>query len=243
MLLEKKQNNSPLSQQIAAHLQEKIAAGMYPVGTKLPTERALAELFGVSRIPVREGLKILAQLGIVQTVHGSGTYVQDRTDQGFEQVLELYLQLHAGGLFELLQLRRVLEQGALDLARQNIANGKEEPLSELERLERLCLNGHSARACRAEDDLHFHMKLCALSCNALLLRLINSIHGNLVPVQQQVITLGGAGQTMALEHLAILQALRSHNASQATLLLERHLLREQNIALELIRRARPCMIA
>ncbi|AEN10035.1 MULTISPECIES: FCD domain-containing protein [unclassified Streptomyces] len=66
---------SPLVEQAAERLREKIADGSWPVGTKLPAETALAASLGVGRSTVREALRALAGAGLVQPRQGAGVFV------------------------------------------------------------------------------------------------------------------------------------------------------------------------
>ncbi|MFE3516275.1 FadR/GntR family transcriptional regulator [Streptomyces sp. NPDC059166] len=66
---------SPLVEQAAQHLRERIAAGDWPVGTRLPAETALAASLGVGRSTVREALSSLAGAGLVQARQGAGVFV------------------------------------------------------------------------------------------------------------------------------------------------------------------------
>lgn len=69
-------HNRTLSCNVAEILTRRIVAGEYPVRTKLPTERLLSEEFKVNRHAVREALKRLEAIGLVEIKHGSGIYVQ-----------------------------------------------------------------------------------------------------------------------------------------------------------------------
>lgn len=66
---------SPLVEQAAAHLRAQIAAGEWPVGTKLPGETTLATELGVGRSTVREALRALAGAGLVRPRQGAGVFV------------------------------------------------------------------------------------------------------------------------------------------------------------------------
>lgn len=66
----------PASRQLAEDLRSRITAGEYQPGDKLPTERALADRYGVARNTARESARLLAAEGLVTTVQGSGIYVR-----------------------------------------------------------------------------------------------------------------------------------------------------------------------
>ncbi len=73
------QRQSPLAEQIAEILLERIASGLYPAESRLPSESELAEELAVSRATVRSALSTLAASGIVKRRHGVGTFVRRLT--------------------------------------------------------------------------------------------------------------------------------------------------------------------
>ena len=70
-------NRKPLHSQIADRLREDIAAN-FEVGKKLPSESELADKFSVSSMTIREALSALAQEGVLERRHGSGTYMANK---------------------------------------------------------------------------------------------------------------------------------------------------------------------
>ena len=73
---------SPLYAQLADELRQRIQAGTYPPGERLPTEAALSAAFGLSRITVRQALALLHQDGLIERFAGRGTFVTDRLGPG-----------------------------------------------------------------------------------------------------------------------------------------------------------------
>jgi DNA-binding FadR family transcriptional regulator len=71
---------SRVADQIIATLRDRILTGAYPRGSKLPTEKDLAVEFGVSAPTIRESLRALTSLGLVDVRHGSGAYVRTNSD-------------------------------------------------------------------------------------------------------------------------------------------------------------------
>ena len=66
-----------VSQKISRELLLMIENGKFPPGSKLPTEMELADLFGVSRMPIREALSVLRAMGIISSQQGGGSYVEE----------------------------------------------------------------------------------------------------------------------------------------------------------------------
>lgn len=86
--------NKPMYRQIADALREKISAGELKPGDALPTESSLQEAFNVSRVTVRQALKLLTEDHIVESIQGSGTYVkEERVNYDIYQLTGFYEKL------------------------------------------------------------------------------------------------------------------------------------------------------
>ncbi|ESN16546.1 mannosyl-D-glycerate transport/metabolism system repressor mngR [Enterobacter sp. MGH 24] len=86
--------NKPMYRQIADALREKINTGELKPGDALPTESSLQEAFNVSRVTVRQALKLLTEEQIVESIQGSGTYVkEERVNYDIYQLTGFYEKL------------------------------------------------------------------------------------------------------------------------------------------------------
>src|SRR5262245_53805525 len=113
-----------LYQIVASALSKAIAGGQYKFGERLPSERHLAEQFGVSRPAVREAIVALGVQGLVDARHGSGVYVT-----GLPSTVDIG-QLDTGA-FDLTEARRVIEGEVAALAAICVED------SDIEELEKL----------------------------------------------------------------------------------------------------------
>ncbi len=93
---------------LARLLDQRIRAGEHPVGSRIPSERALCELYGVSRITVRQAIAELVNRGVLRRAHGRGTFVAaPRVEQSLLDHFTYAEQLRSNGL---LVASTVLEQ-------------------------------------------------------------------------------------------------------------------------------------
>src|SRR5882672_11347803 len=114
-----------LYEQISQKLAKAIGEGKYELGQRLPSERELAQTFGVSRPTVREAIIALELDGLVDVRLGSGVYVVNRLPpSGSESAKDI-------GPFELLEARRAIEGEACALAALRIDDAQLEQLSAL----------------------------------------------------------------------------------------------------------------
>jgi GntR family transcriptional repressor for pyruvate dehydrogenase complex len=114
---------SRLSNRAADALKRSIVTGAYTAGAKLPTEKALAEELGVTRLTVREALSQLSAAGFIATRHGSGTYVVDLRERENLQLLAEMVgagrKLTANESTSLMQFRCVVMRGFADAIMAN----------------------------------------------------------------------------------------------------------------------------
>jgi len=102
--------------QIIEQLRTQILTGALPVGAKLPTERELGLDFGVTSPTVREALRALNSMGLVEARQGSGAYVAPNLGRIMASAMGMLLQLEDVELEDLLGLQSVLNFYAADLA-------------------------------------------------------------------------------------------------------------------------------
>ena len=104
------------TEQVVSHVRGLIERGELRPGDRLPAERDLAVLIGVSRPTVRAGLRALAAMGVVKSRHGSGTYIPEGPPTLGSEPLSFLAALHGFTREEMYEARRILEVGAAGLA-------------------------------------------------------------------------------------------------------------------------------
>jgi len=103
-------------EQIVRQIQEAIRVNALSEGDRLPTERELAETFGVSRSVVREAIKVLSAQGLVESRQGSGLYVVNRPIESVSRAIVLSVTPDEDSVDQLFEFRRLLEVDAARLA-------------------------------------------------------------------------------------------------------------------------------
>ncbi|MHA6627838.1 FadR/GntR family transcriptional regulator [Pseudonocardia sichuanensis] len=160
----------PLSRQVADQLLELISSGRWPVGTRVPPEHDLVADLGVSRNTVREALRALVYLGLLESRPGDGTYVRASS----ELEASLARRVHRTGTAEAFEVRAVLEQHAAGFAAARRRPHDVEHLRVLlARLLELDAGGDTAAFLRADAELHRAVVACA--GNDLLTELYDSL--------------------------------------------------------------------
>lgn len=162
----------PLTEQVANQLATEIAAGVYSVGDKLPTGKALSQLYGVSAAVIREATERLRTQGLVESRQGAGCTVISRTANGGFQVPGR-ASLSRDDLANVYELRMELEGGAAALA---ATRRNETDLAEMKRcLLRLQEFLHQPEQA-AEADIAFHAAIAAATHNTYYQQLLQYLN-------------------------------------------------------------------
>lgn len=220
-----------LVDRVVDEIQRLIFEGALKPGTKLPPEREFADQIGVSRTVVREAVHILVTKGLLETRQGVGTVVREMSNDRLIEPLSMMLQTKGISLYDLHQVRSILEVAIVGLAatqatRQDLAQ-LERIMSEME--ENI---GHTDVfiACDAE----FHQTLAQTAHNPLLVMLLDSIRDLMTEVRIQVHREPEIYATVVPDHREILERIEAHDAEAARQAMLRHLehaLRLQNLVL------------
>jgi DNA-binding FadR family transcriptional regulator len=188
-------------------------------GDALPPENELARQLGVGRNSVREAVKALDSLGVLEARRGSGLFVRAFSFQPLIESLPYGLLIDLQALAELLEIRRVLETGMIEPAIGALAGPT---LQEL----RLTVDRMGARAARgeafADEDRRFHRLLFEGLGNRTLLTLLEVFWLTF----RQAAEHADIGNTDPLrtyrDHAAIVEAVAAGDAAEARRALERH---------------------
>jgi DNA-binding FadR family transcriptional regulator len=208
-----------LYEQVADQLAERIAAGTYAVGERLPSERDLATAFSVSRPTIREAVIALELDGLVEVKTGSGVYVIARFPKtGSPGVTDI-------GPFELLEARRGVEAEAAALAAQRITDAE---LDELEALVAEMELENKTDVVMSEDaDRRFHMTIARATQNSAMIAIIEMLWDvrNRSPQSVRFLEHVRAHGVKPIidEHAAILDALRQRDPVLARAAMRQHL--------------------
>jgi GntR family transcriptional repressor for pyruvate dehydrogenase complex len=190
-----------------------IVSGELRPGDRLPKEADLAERLGLSRNSLREAVRALSLVRILDVRQGDGTYVTSLESDVLLDAMSFVVDLHQDrGVLHVLEARRVLEAAVAALAAQYIAD---EELAELRRL--IDLAGDCATVEEfVENDLEFHRQIARASRNPVLASLLDSISTRTSRARiWRGITEAGATERAVAEHRAILAALEHHRPDLA----------------------------
>lgn len=208
-----------LYQLIASKIEALIDSGKYPVGSRLPPERELAEKFGVSRVAVREAQIALQAIGRIKIKTGSGAYVLEHQGDGKNKLPNV-------SAFELTEARALFEAEAAALAAVQIDDAT---LAQLERYIEIMANTSPDDKAGELADKNFHRAVASASGNAAITFVIEtlwSLRTDLEPVKAVYDSVCGSDfGARAAEHIAILDALRARDPAAARVAMRNHFTR------------------
>ncbi|HWG41771.1 MAG TPA: FadR/GntR family transcriptional regulator [Gemmataceae bacterium] len=205
--------------QVADQLERAILAGEFASGDLLPSERDLSAQLGVSRSVVREALGRLGSLGLVRSVHGSGTRVEAPSDR---QVALGYQRLLNRPDFRLEHLAEV--RLPLETTIAALAAGKRttEHLDQLKETQKILGNPRRSLEAQVNADLMFHATLAEATGNPFFQIVLTPIQQLLIESRRR--TLGRYGSEIAHQHHAkILAAIESGDAGAAAQAMREHI--------------------
>ncbi|MDR5644417.1 transcriptional regulator GlcC [Burkholderia cenocepacia] len=164
-----------LADVVADRIERLIVEGVLKVGQVLPSERRLTQKLGVSRTAIREGIKILRARGMITTSHGRGSYVADLTGELALPPMMHLLTDHPRTLYDLLEVRLLLEAEAARLAALR-GTAADFTIIGHRYNEMLASHGNDVDASvHAKLDHAFHLSICEASHNPVLVHMLRSL--------------------------------------------------------------------
>ncbi len=156
---------------VSAQLEKKISK--MSVGDKLPSERNMAEEYGVSRNVLREALRLLNEKGIIEIRTGKGAYVIDKKDIKWAGQLKSMLGSGSQSLVDIMEVRESLELGVFEKA---VGRASEEDIAELEKIYKKMEKSRNNPREFVKHDIEFHNQLAKATHNNLYPLLISTFY-------------------------------------------------------------------
>lgn len=189
-------------------------------GDKLPTERELAVMMDVSRPSLREALRALSVMGVIELRHGSGIYVTALEPAKLVAHLDFVFSLDDSTYLQLFETRKVLEPAICALAAQRISEEEMAQLEECITRSRMGLLDYEAYL---QADLDLHEIIANAAENPLLQRFMSSLRSLGKASRERTAALPGVVEQTIQDHQNIIEALREHAPEAARVAMLVHL--------------------
>ncbi|MET0887167.1 MAG: FadR/GntR family transcriptional regulator [Mycetocola sp.] len=203
--------NDPASTEVARALLDYILSGHIGPGEKLPSERALSESLGVGRSIVREGIKSLGLLGLVEFRHGGGTYLRSSESELLPKVIEWGLLLGEQRVADLIEARKYLEVIVAELAAERRTD------EQLKHIEDAMTAMDDAKTTEefVDADVAFHLAVASAANNGALTNMHSSIASLLRVWIHRNMEAATSFEPSRGEHVPIIDAIRRKDSSAA----------------------------
>jgi GntR family transcriptional repressor for pyruvate dehydrogenase complex len=209
-----------VAEEVADRIRVLMLDGTFSAGDPLPSERHLAERFGVSRGSIRDALRTLETIGLVETRHGQGTFPLELSVERLVAPLASVMAYRSDLQDELLDVRRMFEPA---VARAAALRATDDDLAELQRIlemQRLRLkNSQSAIV----EDTAFHAILARSTRNRVVMSIMATLNDLLVESRTQSLLQKGRPARSIDGHEAVVAALRRRDADGASQAMYNHI--------------------
>jgi len=209
-----------ISEEIAKQIMDLISRGELKPGDHLPSERELCKDFGASRSSLREALRCLSIVGVLDARVGEGTSVAHDGEKFLRKIIEWRLITEQHDIENLLVVRIALEGvSAANTARL----ATPEQVEKIRRLVNKMQSSLNDEKTFAALDLEFHIALADASGNTLVSNLIELVRGRLLKALHKVLVVPHALPLAFKEHRAIFEAIERHDPEAARNAMQAHL--------------------
>ena len=212
---------------VARQIERLILKRLQP-GDKLPSERELAETLRVSRSSIRDAIRSLELMGMVEPRQGAGTIVREISSESLVNPLANAIKRKEELIGELLDFRKMLDpQLAARAATRVSPNQISEMEQILERQEQKLRDGESAIV----EDSEFHYAIALASGNSVVLKVLDTLMDLLRDSRERSLQVEGRPQKSLAAHHRILAALKRHDGEAAKVAMRRHIENVEKIVL------------
>lgn len=217
-----------VAEEVADRIRTLILDGTFPQGRPLPSERVLTARFGVSRGSIRDALRMLETIGLIETQHGRGTFPHELTVDRLVAPLASMMTYQHDLQEELLDVRRMFEPA---VARVAATRATDEDFADLQRIlnvqQRKLRKGQSAIV----DDTAFHAALARSTRNRVVVSLMATLNNLLVESRKLTLKQKGRPAKSIEGHEAVVAALRRRDAEGAAQAMRKHIDQIANLQL------------
>jgi len=209
-------------QELSNFILEGMIEGKLKLGDRLPSEREISDLLHVGRSTLREAMKVLTILGLLEARTGQGTFITDGSSDFYAAPLAWGLIIGEQSIAELIEARALLECEAASLAAVRATP------EEREQLKQAFIDMQSAKERGdvqrfIDEDVRFHITLAKAAHNAVIFQTIKTIRRLLeLWIQKVLVSAESLAETVE-EHRTVVDAIRLHDAEQAKFAMQRHI--------------------
>jgi len=197
-----------------------IVSGRLKRNDQLPTERELSETFKVSRATVREAIRTLEQMKLVQSRQGNGTYVLASSEEALVQPLAAALFHEKDDILDIFAIRKTIEPYVAQLAAQNATL---QDIKEMEKIMRQQAEYIERGESIVESDAFFHSLVAKAAKNRVMERLLLALVDLLGETREKYLEDDVRAKKSLEGHQRVLSAVKNGDCAAARKSMLRHL--------------------
>jgi GntR family transcriptional regulator, transcriptional repressor for pyruvate dehydrogenase complex len=209
-----------VAEEIADRIRVLILDGTLPAGRPLPGERILAARFGVGRGSVRDALRMLETVGLLETRHGQGTFPHELDVNSLVAPLASILTYQRDLREELLDVRRMFEPAVARAAASRITD---DDLADLQRILDTQRRKLKSGGSTIVEDTAFHAVLARATRNRVVMRIMETLNDLLIESRKLTLKQKGRPERSVQGHQAVVDALQRRDPDAAALAMHRHI--------------------
>jgi GntR family transcriptional regulator, transcriptional repressor for pyruvate dehydrogenase complex len=206
-------------EEVAKQIERLILKKLKP-GDKLPSERELAEMLQVSRSSIRDAIRGLELVGMVEPRQGAGTIVRELAIESVNNPFADALERRQKSVGELLDFRKMLEP---PLAARAAMHASADEISEMEEILQRQEDKLEQGEVTIAEDAEFHYSVALASGNSVVLKVIDILMELLRETRERSLQVKGRSQKSLAGHRRILAAIKRRDAEAAKAAMRRHI--------------------
>ncbi|MFT8351925.1 FadR/GntR family transcriptional regulator [Clostridium saccharoperbutylacetonicum] len=214
--------NPKVYEQVIDDIKNKIKSGEIKKGDRLPSERELSESLGVSRTSIREAIRALEVIGLVESRRGAGNYIKTNFEDSLFEPLSVMFMLQESSPREMFDVRESLELQCARLSSKNIQDNELSLLAAI--LDRMYLAENEEES--LELDIKFHYIVAKASRNVLLinvLQVISQLMDEFIKkFRMQILHVGNTKESLLEIHENLYRALKCRDEAKVYSAMKEH---------------------
>jgi GntR family transcriptional regulator, transcriptional repressor for pyruvate dehydrogenase complex len=210
-------------EQVIDQIKQMVIDGSLKKGDKLPSERELVDNLEVSRTSVREAIRSLQIMGLVECRQGEGNFIKQNFENTLLEPISIMFMLQESNPEEILEVRKIIEIETVALAVRRINEDELEDLKRIADLFKVCKDENK----NVKYDKEFHYKIAKAAGNLLIINILNAMSSLmdafLKDARKKILVDENNLIVLANQHELIYKAIRDGDAERASLEMRKHL--------------------
>lgn len=208
-----------------------VVKGTWKAGDRLPPERELCQQFGIARTSLREALKAMELVGMLDSRVGDGTFVCPRSEFLSRPLLWAFTGTDHEELVEIMEARTAVEETLAGLAAER---GSAEEISGIESTVTQMRDAIASGSSILEADMNFHLAVAAAAHNEVLRNAVQLLRNITRQWLKYKVQIPNVAASVLKRHEAVYRAIASHKPNAARLAMRKHLEESQQLVIQVV---------